>query len=86
MMHISYIYFALVFLLAVYISMMSVNCAASHEVRQAYKQFVAAVVELMGGEVVSEEFQEVALKIYGMFGGATDAEQEEGPKRFFAKK
>lgn len=40
----------------------------------------------MGGEVVSEEFQEVALKIYGMFGGATDAEQEEGPKRFFAKK
>ncbi|KAG6412853.1 hypothetical protein SASPL_125545 [Salvia splendens] len=37
---------------------------SSFEVRQLYKQFVVAVVELMGGEVVSEEFQEVAIKAF----------------------
>ncbi|XP_071902326.1 DExH-box ATP-dependent RNA helicase DExH14 isoform X2 [Coffea arabica] len=40
---------------------------ASNEVRQVYKQFIGAVVELMGGEVVSEEFQEVALSVYKLF-------------------
>lgn len=42
--------------------------AASFEVRQAYKQFVAAVVELINGEVTSEEFREVALTVYRLFG------------------
>lgn len=46
-----------------------VHCweVAPFEVRQVYKQFVAAVVELMGGQVVSEEFQEAALSIYRAF-------------------
>lgn len=41
---------------------------ASVEVRQAYKQFIAAVVELIDGEVPSEEFRVVALTVYGLFG------------------
>lgn len=41
---------------------------ASVEVRQAYKQFVAAVVELIDREVPSEEFREVALTVYRLFG------------------
>ncbi|XP_075100776.1 DExH-box ATP-dependent RNA helicase DExH14 [Nicotiana tabacum] len=40
---------------------------ASPELRQAYKQFVGAVVELMKGEVVSEEFREVAFSVYRLF-------------------
>ena len=35
--------------------------------RQVYKQFIWSVVEVMGGEVVSEEFQEVALSVYKLF-------------------
>lgn len=35
--------------------------------RQAYKQFVGAVVELIDGEVSSEEFREVALTMYRLF-------------------
>ncbi|XP_059441040.1 DExH-box ATP-dependent RNA helicase DExH14 isoform X3 [Corylus avellana] len=42
--------------------------AASVEVRQAYKQFIAAVVELIDGEVPSEEFRVVALTVYRLFG------------------
>lgn len=42
--------------------------AASFEVRQAYKQFIAAVVELIDGEVPSEAFREVALTAYRLFG------------------
>ncbi|KAI5331061.1 hypothetical protein L3X38_021187 [Prunus dulcis] len=41
---------------------------ASIEVRQAYKQFIGAVVELIDGEVPSEEFCEVALTVYHLFG------------------
>ncbi|PQM33209.1 hypothetical protein Pyn_14185 [Prunus yedoensis var. nudiflora] len=41
---------------------------ASVEVRQAYKQFTGAVVELIDGEVPSEEFREVALTVYHLFG------------------
>ncbi|XP_047313663.1 DExH-box ATP-dependent RNA helicase DExH14-like [Impatiens glandulifera] len=37
------------------------------EVRQAYRQFIGAVVELMGGEVESEEFYELALTAYRLF-------------------
>lgn len=42
--------------------------SASIEVRQAYKQFIGAVVELIDGEVPSEEFREVALAVYRLFG------------------
>lgn len=42
--------------------------AASVEVRQAYKQFIVAVVELIDGEVPSEEFRVVALAVYRLFG------------------
>lgn len=42
--------------------------AASVEVRQAYKQFIAAIVELIDGEMPSEEFHEVALAVYRLFG------------------
>ncbi|KAM3703462.1 hypothetical protein ACJW30_04G098400 [Castanea mollissima] len=41
---------------------------ASFEVRQAYKQFIVAVVELIDGEVPSEAFREVALTAYRLFG------------------
>ncbi|XP_038724943.1 DExH-box ATP-dependent RNA helicase DExH14 isoform X2 [Tripterygium wilfordii] len=41
---------------------------ASLEVRQAYKQFISAVLELIDGEVPSEEFREVALMVYHLFG------------------
>lgn len=40
---------------------------ASPEVRQAYKQFIGAVVDLIGGEVVSGEFREVAFTAYRLF-------------------
>ncbi|KAL0335587.1 UNVERIFIED_CONTAM: DExH-box ATP-dependent RNA helicase DExH14 [Sesamum radiatum] len=59
---------------------------ASVEVRQLYKQFIAAVVELMGGEVVSEEFQEVALNAYRLFGAAYGSEEDDGDKRILAKR
>lgn len=46
---------------------------ASPEVRQAYKQFIGAVVELIDREVPSEEFREVALAVYHLFGGEEEA-------------
>lgn len=61
-------------------------CAASVEVRQLYKQFIAAVIELMGDEVVSEEFQEVALNVYRLFIGASGSEEDEGDKRILTKR
>lgn len=61
-------------------------CAASFEVRQLYKQFVAAVVELMGGEVVSEEFQEVAIQAYRLFCVTSEFEEDERDKRILSKK
>lgn len=36
--------------------------------RQAYKQFIGAVLELVDGEMPSEEFGEVALAAYRLFG------------------
>ncbi|XP_011087302.1 DExH-box ATP-dependent RNA helicase DExH14 [Sesamum indicum] len=59
---------------------------ATVEVRQLYKQFIAAVVELMGGEVVSEEFQEVALNVYRLFSAAYGSEEDDGDKRVLAKR
>lgn len=44
------------------------------------------MVELIGGEVVSEEFQEVALNVYKLFSGASGSEEDEGDKRILAKK
>lgn len=40
---------------------------ASTEVRQACKQFLGAVVDLIDGEVDSEEFQEIVKTIYDMY-------------------
>ncbi|KAL8547142.1 hypothetical protein ACS0TY_006743 [Phlomoides rotata] len=59
---------------------------ASFEIRQVYKQFIPAVVELMGGEVVSEEFQEVALNVYRLFSGTSESEEDEREKRILSKK
>ncbi|KAL2516059.1 U5 small nuclear ribonucleoprotein helicase [Forsythia ovata] len=59
---------------------------ASAEVRQAYKQFIGAVVELMGGEVVSEEFREVALSVYRLFSAAAEDEEDADNTRIFEKK
>ncbi|KAI3929942.1 hypothetical protein MKW98_004096 [Papaver atlanticum] len=41
---------------------------ASSEVRQAYKKFLGSVVELIDGEVSSEEFSQVAKTVYRLFG------------------
>ena len=57
---------------------------ASPEVRQAYKQFIGAVVELIGGEVVSEEFREVALTTYRLF--SDQGEEDNDSRRIAAKK
>ncbi|KAL6867611.1 hypothetical protein ACP4OV_015635 [Aristida adscensionis] len=57
---------------------------APSDVRQAYKQFVGAVVELLNGEVVSEELQEVAQAVYALFGG-NDSECE-AAQRALAKR
>ncbi|KZV56545.1 hypothetical protein F511_16144 [Dorcoceras hygrometricum] len=59
---------------------------ASAEVRQAYKQYIAAVVELMGGEVVSGEFHEVALYIYHLFNVSSDDKDGGSVKRLSDKK
>ncbi|KAL8056919.1 hypothetical protein ABFX02_04G150100 [Erythranthe guttata] len=59
---------------------------ASVEVRQLYKQFITAMVELMGDEVVSEEFQEVGLNVYKLFSGDSGSEEDGGDKRILAKK
>lgn len=45
---------------------------ASTEVRQSYKQFIGAVVELIDGEMPSEEFVVVALTAYRLFGGPAE--------------
>ncbi|TYG41947.1 hypothetical protein ES288_D12G217100v1 [Gossypium darwinii] len=46
--------------------------AASVEVRQVYKQFIGAVVELIDGDVPSEEFREVVLTAYRFFSGSVE--------------
>ena len=50
---------------------MWIRVLASVEVRQAYKQFIGAVVELIDGEMPSEDFGEVALTAYRLFGRQT---------------
>ncbi len=51
---------------------------ASFEVRQAYKQFVGAVAELIDGEVVPEEFREVALAAFCLFGKPAEEDNNAG--------
>lgn len=55
------------YLLMVFVSLMEIGGAASFEVRQAYKQFIAGVVGLVDREVPSEELGEVALTICRLF-------------------
>ncbi|XP_022736597.1 DExH-box ATP-dependent RNA helicase DExH14 isoform X2 [Durio zibethinus] len=57
---------------------------ASVEVRQVYKQFIGAVVELIDGDVPSEEFREVALTAYRLFSGSV--EEDEVDKNMNEKK
>ncbi|CAL9109847.1 unnamed protein product [Musa acuminata var. zebrina] len=42
---------------------------ASDALRQTYRQYVGSVIELINGEVTSEEFREVAKSAYDLFGG-----------------
>jgi activating signal cointegrator complex subunit 3 len=53
-------------------------------VRQAYKQFIGAVGEMLNGEVVSEELREVAQTAYALFGG--DDTEYDAPQRAFVKR
>ena len=46
--------------------------AAPSDVRQTYKQFIGAVVELLNGEVVSEELHQVAQAVYRLSGAESD--------------
>lgn len=46
--------------------------------RQAYKQFIGAVVELIDREVQSEEFREVAFTAYRLFGKPVEEEEDSG--------
>ncbi|PWZ04811.1 DExH-box ATP-dependent RNA helicase DExH14 [Zea mays] len=57
---------------------------ASSEVRQAYKQFIGAVVELLSGEAVSEELYQVAQTVYTLFGG--DDTEYVGAKKVLSKR
>ncbi|GJN30699.1 hypothetical protein PR202_gb19029 [Eleusine coracana subsp. coracana] len=57
---------------------------APSDVRQAYKQFIGAVVELLNGEAVSEELQQVAQAAYALFGG--DDIEYEATKTALAKR
>ncbi|KAG9154776.1 hypothetical protein Leryth_014281 [Lithospermum erythrorhizon] len=62
------------------------NALPSAEVRQLYKQFIGAVVDLMGREMVSEEFKEVALSTYKLFAGPDAGEEDEDNQRISEKK
>ncbi|KAM0936672.1 putative DNA helicase [Dioscorea sansibarensis] len=46
---------------------------ASSNVRQTYKQFLGALVELINGETSSDEFHEIAKTIYDLFTGPDTA-------------
>ncbi|XP_078430193.1 U5 small nuclear ribonucleoprotein helicase isoform X4 [Wolffia australiana] len=40
---------------------------ASSDIRKAYKQYLGSLVDLVGGEMMDEEFQELAKRIYKIF-------------------
>ncbi|KAK3015088.1 hypothetical protein RJ639_006650 [Escallonia herrerae] len=54
---------------------------ATIEVRQAYRQFIAAVAELIDRELVSEEFREVALAVYRLFSERLEEDGDEDWRR-----
>lgn len=54
--------------------------------RQAYKQFIGAVVELIDGEMPSEEFVVVALTVYRLFGGPSEEDNVADRKIVVEKK
>lgn len=43
--------------------------------RQLYKQFIGAVVELIDGELLPEGFREVALTAYRIFSGTVEGDE-----------
>ncbi|CAM8905303.1 unnamed protein product [Rhodiola kirilowii] len=57
---------------------------ASVDLRQAYKKFVEAVGELVGGGVPTEEFHELAVTVYHLFG--VPEEKFEADKKTSEKK
>ncbi|GAB2270112.1 activating signal cointegrator 1 complex subunit [Dionaea muscipula] len=57
---------------------------ASPAVRQAYKQFIAAVAELIDGEVEPDEFREVAFTVYRLF--STKGEEDDTRTRIAENK
>ncbi|KAG8652395.1 DExH-box ATP-dependent RNA helicase DExH14 isoform X2 [Manihot esculenta] len=59
---------------------------ASTEVTQAYKQFIGGVVDLIDGEVPSEEFREVALTAYRLFGGPGPVEEDNDDSSILKRK
>ncbi|KAF2312854.1 hypothetical protein GH714_040907 [Hevea brasiliensis] len=59
---------------------------ASTEVRQAYKHFIGAVVDLIDREVPSEEFRVVALTAYHLFGGPGPGEEDNYHSNILKKK
>lgn len=44
-----------------------VLCTASIEIRHTYRKFIGAVVELMNGDIIDDEFQQVAINTYDLF-------------------
>ncbi|ESR53979.1 hypothetical protein KPL70_006643 [Citrus sinensis] len=59
---------------------------ASTEVRQVYKQFIGAVVEFIDGEMPSEEFGEIALSAYHLFGRPAEEEDNSVNRNIVEKK
>lgn len=54
--------------------------------RQVYKQFIGAVVELIDGEMPSEEFGEIALAAYHLFGRPAEEEDNSVNRNIVEKK
>ncbi|KAK2973851.1 hypothetical protein RJ640_003259 [Escallonia rubra] len=54
---------------------------ATIEVRQAYRQFIAAVAELIDREVVSEDFREMVLAVYRLFSERLEEDDHEDWRR-----
>ncbi|XP_010546203.1 PREDICTED: DExH-box ATP-dependent RNA helicase DExH14 [Tarenaya hassleriana] len=58
---------------------------ASPDVRQAYKQFIGAVVELIDREIPSDDFREVAFAAYRLF-GRTEKDDDNSNNKSIAEK
>jgi len=57
--------------------LIGIGVTASLEVRQAYKQFIGAVVELIDREVPSDEFREVAFSAYRLFSNPVEEDDSD---------